>query len=316
MVTDKTSSDKPQLGYPSDRPPYFANRFVRLLTKTAAAQELGPDACWLLTIIVHLEDTKRYTAPVTFYNEQLMPLLGIGGKTRLVSARSRAVESGWLVYLPGGKHKPGRYWVLVPERYADLPDTATDESAENVCRPKTGRHPGRQEENAVPKQDDNRTASGTEPGRQPGLFLSYTLDPNPDPKERDAANAAAPAGLLAFVDCWNENCPEGKRTRRDPPTAAVAAGWKRTSKNPELRQAFNDLERLGAAIRKATWAREQPWFTPESLFAKDSNRLQWKIEKLLNGEYDGDNGHANSKRAPLQTRGLRYDPAAPIADHL
>jgi len=83
-----------------------------------------------------------------------------------------------------------------------------------------------------------------------------------------------------------------------------------------LRQAFNDLERLGAAIRKATWAREQPWFTAESLFAKDSNRLQWKIEKLLRGDYDGENGHANSKRAPLQTKGLRYDPAAPIEDHL
>ena len=135
-------------------------------------------------------------------------------------------------------------------------------------------------------------------------------------KKEHAANAAAPAGLLAFVDCWNTNCPEGKQTRRDPPTTSVLRGWKRLAKEPELRQAFTDLERLGAAIRKATWAREQPWFTAESLFAKDSNRLQWKIEKLLRGDYDGENGHANSKRAPLQTRGLRYDPAAPIADHL
>jgi len=119
--------------YPTDRPAYFAARFVRLLTKAAAAQEIGPDAAWLLTIIVQQEDSKRYRAAVTFWNDQLLPLCGFGSRERLNNTRRRAVDAGWLHYEQGGKGRPGRYWVTIPPDYADVPDGPCDEN-KPVCR--------------------------------------------------------------------------------------------------------------------------------------------------------------------------------------
>jgi hypothetical protein len=150
-----------QPAYPQ-RPPYFAHRFVRLLTKSAAAQEIGPEACWLLTIIAHQEDAKRYRGAVTYYNEQLLPLCGFGGKDRLVRARLKAVSAGWLHYDGGSKGIPAKYWVLIPDAYQDIEDGPMDETSDSfavlkpdgnqdgnqdgkpICRPKTGRQPGRQ----------------------------------------------------------------------------------------------------------------------------------------------------------------------------
>ena len=93
--------------YPK-RSSHFAHKFCRTLTKSAAAQELGPEACWLLSVIVHQEDAIRYSRPVTFWNDQLLPLCGFGSRKRLESARRKAIEGGWIHYKPGGKSKPGR----------------------------------------------------------------------------------------------------------------------------------------------------------------------------------------------------------------
>jgi chromosome segregation ATPase len=47
--------------YPK-RQAYFAHRYCRLLTKTCAAQEIGPIAFVLCVTIAHTEDAKRYAA--------------------------------------------------------------------------------------------------------------------------------------------------------------------------------------------------------------------------------------------------------------
>lgn len=118
--------------YPSDRPSFFANRFVRLLTKSAAANEITPETCWLLTVIVQQEDAKRYRSAVTFWNPQLMSVCGLRSNERLNNARRRAVDNGWLHYEPGAKSRAGRYWVLVPAEYRDIVDGPCDE-ASTVC---------------------------------------------------------------------------------------------------------------------------------------------------------------------------------------
>ena len=69
--TPNSSSATAPAVYPK-RPKFYANQFCRLLTKSAAAQDLGPEACWLLTIVVHQEHSKWYGGPVTYYNDQLM----------------------------------------------------------------------------------------------------------------------------------------------------------------------------------------------------------------------------------------------------
>ena len=57
--------------YPKNRGSFFAHKFCRILTKAAVAQELGPESCWLLSVIVHQEDAIRYSRPVTFWNDDL-----------------------------------------------------------------------------------------------------------------------------------------------------------------------------------------------------------------------------------------------------
>jgi hypothetical protein len=121
------------------RPPYFANAFVRLLTKKTVANELGPQAFTLLTIVAMTEDARRYTDPVTFYNEQLCPLVGLGSVDALDRVRAKCVAAGWLHYIPGGRRSgPGRYWVTVPDRYAETDDAPTDEPSNGDTLFRTG----------------------------------------------------------------------------------------------------------------------------------------------------------------------------------
>ncbi|MEI8373692.1 MAG: hypothetical protein WCJ35_12765 [Planctomycetota bacterium] len=110
--------------YPQGRK-FFAHRYCRLLAKTCAAQEIGHIAALLCTYIVHLEDSTHYTKPISFYNDQLLPLLAINKWKSLDRARSKAVAAGWLEYVPGrsGSHEAGLYWTVIPDRFINLPDT-------------------------------------------------------------------------------------------------------------------------------------------------------------------------------------------------
>jgi hypothetical protein len=121
--------DRSTLSYPK-RKAYFAHRYCRLLTKTCAAQEIGHIAFVLCVTIAHQEDAKRYSGSVSFFNEQLMPLVGVTKWESLDRARQRAAQAGWLHYEPGnrGQRTPGRYWVTVPEHLEAVDDKPCDES--------------------------------------------------------------------------------------------------------------------------------------------------------------------------------------------
>lgn len=114
--------------YPK-RHAYFAHRYCRLLAKTCAANEIGHVAFTLCVTVAMVEDSKRYKGAVTFYNEQLMPLIGVKKWEALDLARRKAADHGWLYYDSGGRHKPGRYWVTIPAGLHDLEDTPCDESS-------------------------------------------------------------------------------------------------------------------------------------------------------------------------------------------
>ena len=117
--------------YPK-RPRFFAHRFCRILLKMCAANEIGPEACWLLTIIAHTEDAKGYRDAVSFFNGQLMPLVGFKSEDTLDRCRKRAIAAGWLTYIPGTKSVAGKYWVTIPERFEDLDDAPSDESEQDI----------------------------------------------------------------------------------------------------------------------------------------------------------------------------------------
>lgn len=161
------------LGYPK-RERFFAYRVVRMMTKTAAAQEMGLEACWLVSIVAMQEDAKRYSCPVTFWNEQLMPLLGFGGRARLVRIRDNAVQAGWLHYEAGAKGRPGKYWSLIPARFQRLGDSPVDESGDAFCRSDL-------ERNSERKADGNQNGSRTANAHHSSLSLIPISTPPTNP---------------------------------------------------------------------------------------------------------------------------------------
>ncbi len=112
--------------YPT-RKTFWASRFIRLLQKCCAANEIGVEACWLLTVIALVEDSKRYTGPVTFWTNQILPITGFASWGRLDRARAKAVEAGWLHYQAGKNRSIGKYWCTIPDSLQDVfDDTPVD----------------------------------------------------------------------------------------------------------------------------------------------------------------------------------------------
>lgn len=99
----------------SKKPKYFDQRVIRLLTRECVANELGPEVCWLITVIVLQERVVNFSRPVTYFNAQLMPLVGAGSEKTLKRWRDKAVKAGWLDYEKGDQQSPGLYSVKVPE---------------------------------------------------------------------------------------------------------------------------------------------------------------------------------------------------------
>ena len=119
----------PQDSYPK-REPFFAHRFIRLMTKSALAMEIGAEGFAFLTVIAMQEDACRYSKPISFWNSQLTVLLGFRSdhEARMRRIRERCVEAGWLYYEPGGRTQPGHYFVTIPTHLNHLEDGPCDES--------------------------------------------------------------------------------------------------------------------------------------------------------------------------------------------
>jgi hypothetical protein len=178
--------------YPK-RPAFFANKAIRAMVKTCVAQEHGQGVFSLLCVIAMTEDARKYTSEVTFWNEQLAAVAGFSNVKAMDRQREKAIESGWLVYIPGAKAKPGRYWVEVPVKFQGLDDAPTDEgemaefvtplSTSNLTK-QVGKEPG-----------DNRELSGVTTGKEPGSKWATFIPipkPVPIPDSAGAESVVAP----------------------------------------------------------------------------------------------------------------------------
>ena len=165
--------------YPK-REPYFAQKAIRLLVKTAATQHIGQAAALLVVTVATTEDAARYRRPVSFFNGQLMMLLGIQKWESLDRARKVAIESGWLCYEapPKGKRKPGLYWVTIPPDVAGLDDSPVDEA-----------YPQPYPQVSPPNGYGEGDSSGYSRGYGEGELSELTLNPNP----KDLSPTATPA---------------------------------------------------------------------------------------------------------------------------
>ncbi|HAB18492.1 MAG TPA: phage replication protein, partial [Verrucomicrobiales bacterium] len=109
------------IAYPK-RERFFALKFCRTMTKVCLANSLGPEAFTLLSVIVCQEDASGYRRPVTFWNGQLFPLVGLGSESALRRLRIKVIEAGWLQCIPGVKGRPPAYFVTIPDVAAGLDD--------------------------------------------------------------------------------------------------------------------------------------------------------------------------------------------------
>jgi hypothetical protein len=162
------------------------------MVKTCVAQEHGQGVFALLCVIAHTEDARHYTSAVTFWNEQLAAVTGFANVKAMDRQREKAIEAGWLTYIPGGKAKPGRYWINVPSQFQTLDDNPTDEGeASEFASPlatsnltnKVGKEPG-----------DNREVSGETTGKEPGDKWA-TFNPNPNPNPNFVPDVASATSL-------------------------------------------------------------------------------------------------------------------------
>lgn len=196
--------------YPKRRA-FFAMRYVRLLGKICLANQLGPDACWLLTVIVTLEDAKSYRDAVTFWNEQLAPLVGCPNVWSLIRLRKRVVDAGWLHYEAGGKGQPGRYWAVVPPRFEGMDDLPADENpaeyADGSLTP-VPTNPQQNRKTTATEPQDNRNRDATEPQEKRQTSLPVPV-PGPGPKEPPLP----PEGGAAAEPPAGEAAPKPKKTR-------------------------------------------------------------------------------------------------------
>lgn len=224
--------------YPG-RPPYFACDYVRLLGFEQIANDLGPQACWLLTVVVMVEDQLRYSRSVTFSNEQLVRMAGSGSVSSLDRARKRCVEAGWLHYVPGGRRVgPGVYWVTVPKEYQgylkmSLPTGGLLRTSDN----QTGTKPEVCAALVTTKPGANREQTDEQTGI---LLTSTTSSPLPQIQTplAGAGESSNPATKKAATK--KKSDPEA-----DPLFLRLYSAYPRKKKRPDAAKAFADARAAG-----------------------------------------------------------------------
>ncbi len=205
------------------RDSHFAHRFVRVLHKSCAAQDIGQSACWLLCIIAHTEDAARYKGPARFWNSQLMETLGFSSHKQLDKARNQSVAQGWLRYERDGNRSVGKYFVTIPDRFAGLSDGEIEPESDirSLLGPLNGRNRGPKVTRIA---DGILPESGTEsdPNSGPPSIPSPNPIPNPNP------NTPATAAPDFFEDFWKA-FPRGRKAKKGKARTAWSKAIKKTA---------------------------------------------------------------------------------------
>lgn len=237
--------------YPK-RPKFWANRVMRLLHKSCAANDIGVEACWLISVIVQVEDSKRYTGAVTFWTGQLLPMAGFNSWDRLDRARKKAVESGWLHYRKGTKTRAAEYWATVPDEVL----TAYDDSPVDEIDPQNTDSSEIDPQNA----DANADPSLIHPGSKHGYSIPI---PNPIPITRPNRFADSDMQTADFI--W-KLISDMQPDRRNPNLQKWA---------DSIRLIRERDNRTDDQIRELfTWCNRDP-FWKTNILSPDKLRQKW-----------------------------------------
>lgn len=167
------------LEYPRDRPKVFAVKVTRQLMKMCAGAQIGALGFALINAIVATEDRAGYRRSVTFYDIQLMMILGVKKQHELAAARSKAVKAGWLQYSHGSKGRPGEYFVTIPESANLDDDGASDEGdIDIVNESQTNPEQKQNESQTQPERIANESQTNLQP-----FFPMPSPVPSPSPRK-------------------------------------------------------------------------------------------------------------------------------------
>ena len=212
------------MDYPkSSRGKFFAHKFVRLLMKSCAAQDMGQNAVLLCVFIAHTEDAMHYSGACRFWNEQLLSVMGFRSAKQLDNARDKAVEAGWLVYDRPGNRAVGRYWVTIPEQFADLSDSPMGENGPATAANHSTIHSGIH--STIHSEFDPNTARiGHELRNESGTNQGASSVPVPDPVPKPVPAGADPERPTGKIGGGHEDIiiPE---SLNDPECRHVAKTW-------------------------------------------------------------------------------------------
>jgi hypothetical protein len=275
---------KPQDGSDGRKKP-FAIRVVRLLTRAAIATELGPEVCWLLTVLVHTQDARFYAGPVGYWNENLASICGFASVNRLIRTRQKAIDAGWLRYEPGKKGRAGTYAVQIPEELQHIPDGATDEP--QFFPSKT------EEENEIPSEFPSKMTEQTEKNpkgtaRESGKHSTYTYtDTHSSCSELSSTKASKPNKLPA----------EGIKPF---PTVGPVKEWiLPATKLAEWSEAYPDLDVLAEMRKARQWCVDNP----------TRRKTARGMTKFLNGWLGNfQNTNRGTRRTSASSTQRRYKP--------
>lgn len=223
------------------RPKVFAMKVARQLMKTCAAQQIGPLGYALVSVVAATEDAAGYKRAVTFYDAQLMMILGIENQKQLAAARNKAVSAGWLKYEHGQKRVPGRYFVTVPEHANLGDDAASDEGGDDI-----GNGSGSDKERTGSGLGSNTEQTGNRQGTDMAPSFPVPIPvpiPNVCSELREAAPSPPADVVLEFPVTGNKNSP---------------AWWLTKSKVAEYCESFPGLDVEAEARKSLQWLRDNP----------------------------------------------------------
>ncbi|WP_010586284.1 hypothetical protein [Schlesneria paludicola] len=160
--------------YPT-RDPFFANDFVRDIEREALAVELGPAACWLLTVIVLTEDKARYRRAPWFRQSVLIERVGLQ-KDALRDTVRKCVEKGWLHWEQKNNFSPIYAWVTYPSWF-EHKQTWTEKPLKS--RSSTSQEPSKSRSKAAEEPPESRSVDAQEP-----LSTIPIPVPIPEPKSK------------------------------------------------------------------------------------------------------------------------------------
>jgi hypothetical protein len=272
--------------YPSNRIGWL-HALNRALARAEAAREIGLEAMLLVLAIAMEEDSRQYRVPATFFFLELQRMLGIRSRARLEQARQKAIDAGWLIFLPGplGDLAAARYWTVIPDRLnlsEGLPQDASlaaeeigfrrgDAACLNELQQERATLPGASEVQTpsfqqisdepqispVANADSSRSVTATRTHNVPEKELSVPVPPNlAEPQTTSPEETQEARGSVSKFR--NYNSIAMNPVTRAQALALYAAYPQPANSDNDTTDATCDMQAIHRALAKSTFAQLIP----------------------------------------------------------